>query len=658
VFYRGPNNHLWTSWWDGSPWWSAPTDLGGVELTSAPAAVTIQYTTELVDKLSVFYRGPNNHLWISSWGDQGWSTPRDLGGVELTSGPAAATGGEHILDVFYRGPNNHLWTTWWDDQGQSVPTDLGGVELTSGPTAATGGEHILDVFHRGLNNHLWASYWDGGPWWSAPVDLGGVELASEPGVTRHALHRLDVFYRGPNSHLWTSWWPSGDVWYDAQTDRPAPNPLAYDLLTREFDDNGIPLNPVLGSQTWLPSQLADPSLCGQGVSPWACTKQVIWFDRSWKCAGYGLGGHANWGLVTYEGRVYWHDHSYFLLDDDYSFAIYRDDLAGMTADDVRNLNYLHCEFNSNQTINYFHTWYWDQLHAAVDDDGGKGGPRHYPWPKTWPLFNGKRAIVMGLFGLDCAHACGSELHPVYALAIQLSDSIEHETWAIFVRNWGDEGFCSEGQEMIDPGEPFRFIFRFRRPDATDVSIIPAADSDPAGQYGTVFYAAHEASGTGYSGPRLVPNEGALVAFDLPPASDRQRINGMLHLRWQVSTETASTPVAETGELVSSTGVEDGADKPENEPEKILGQLIEEMSPAQREFLDQLHSREPIQRDSVKLQVQPFALRQEVMPGRVLNVPDEGRNQRDLQSMEALRALLGDRVPRPPDGDDVDEGDDA
>jgi hypothetical protein len=38
LFYRGPNGHLWTNWWDGRLW-SAPTDLGGVELSSEPPAI-------------------------------------------------------------------------------------------------------------------------------------------------------------------------------------------------------------------------------------------------------------------------------------------------------------------------------------------------------------------------------------------------------------------------------------------------------------------------------------------------------------------------------------------------------------------------------------------------------------------------------------------
>jgi len=88
----------------------------------------------------VFYRGPHGHLWTSWWdGGQWWSAPTDLGGVELSSEPAAIAGGPHGIDVFHRGPNNHLWTSWWPNQpgGQfwSAPADLGGEALTSAPTA-------------------------------------------------------------------------------------------------------------------------------------------------------------------------------------------------------------------------------------------------------------------------------------------------------------------------------------------------------------------------------------------------------------------------------------------------------------------------------------------------------------------------------------------
>jgi hypothetical protein len=182
---------------------------------------------------------------------------------------------------------------------------------------------------------------------------------------------------------------SSATWVDAQTGKPAPHPAPYDLVTRGFDDNGIPLNPMLGSQTWSPPEFPDPSLCG-GNDRWKppCTNQITRIDNNkGKCPTGALGGHANWMLTTYEGRVFWFDHSYYLLDDDYSLTFYRDELDGMT---------LHSEFNSDQTINYFHTWYWDALHQAVDSDGGKGGIRHGPWPRTRPLVDGNGTFWPGL----------------------------------------------------------------------------------------------------------------------------------------------------------------------------------------------------------------------------------------------------------------------
>ena len=91
-------------------WWGAPVDLGGVELTSSPASVSRDPS-----RIDVFYRGPNNHLWTSWWdGGQWWSAATDLGGIDLTSAPAAVSRDPQRMDVFYRGPNNHLWTSWWD----------------------------------------------------------------------------------------------------------------------------------------------------------------------------------------------------------------------------------------------------------------------------------------------------------------------------------------------------------------------------------------------------------------------------------------------------------------------------------------------------------------------------------------------------------------
>jgi hypothetical protein len=473
-----------------------------------------------------------------------------------------------------------------------------------------------------------------------------------------------VFYRGPNDRLWTSWWPA-DPWLDAQTGQPVPRPAAYDLVTRGFDpDNGLPLNPSLGSQTWLSSRLADPSLCGGG-RPWErpCTTQSTWIDSDrGKCLG-ALGGHANWGLALYEGRIYWENHSHYLQDDDYGFALYRDDLAGVTQTDFNKKEFLHSEFNSDQTINHFHSWYWNRLHQAVDEDAGKGGVlSHTPLPsytRTRALFDNKEAIILGLFGLDAAHTadhscngdCGAELHPVYALAIHLNEqpNLNDDVWAIFVRNWGDEGYCSTGQERIEPNTPFTFSFRLNMPGAKEVSSIPAEDSDPAGEHGTVFWGESDSGdvGIGWSGPQLIPNEGAIVTFNLPPSSQGGRLDGMLHLKWSIAAEaTTSIPHRRTLWRVSTSLSDTDRQERAGEAEELearTSDAIAKLTPEQLADIERIWRRSGIRPSAVKLapNAQLAATSRSREPIRVHQVPDEARQARQRRLHEMLTA------PAPP-----------
>ena len=69
-------------------------------------------------------------------------------------------------------------------------------------------------------------------------------------------------------------------------------------------------------------------------------------------------------------------------------------------------------------------------------------------------------ILTGMFGLDGEHGLKSELHPLYAMAT-LRDDFENspsdEAWLIFVRNQGDEGYCSSN--LWDSGfSDYRFDF--------------------------------------------------------------------------------------------------------------------------------------------------------------------------------------------------------
>jgi hypothetical protein len=211
AFYVGPNSHLFLSSFDGGPWWSAPADLGGVQLTSSPSAIVVG-----ANRYRVFYRGPNGHLFMSSFdGGPWWSAPADLGGVQLTSAPSAVVVGTNKFRVFYRGPNGHLFMSsfdggpWW-----SAPADLGGVVFTGAPAAVVpqAEPQSIRVFYRGAGDHLLMSSYDGGPWWSGVADLGAVGMSTSPTAVSSLPHRLDVFYGDASGRLAHSQWDGGPWW--------------------------------------------------------------------------------------------------------------------------------------------------------------------------------------------------------------------------------------------------------------------------------------------------------------------------------------------------------------------------------------------------------------------------------------------------------------
>src|SRR5262249_47028594 len=147
-------------------------------------------------------------------------------------------------------------------------------------------------------------------------------------------------------------------------------------------------------------------------------------------------GHTNWETVTYKGPIFWEDHSNPTFgDDDYNFLIDTPDSDGVTSGGTRdNQDRVKLEFQARETIDHFdNTTFWNQFHQAVDDDD----------QSARNLVDGKEAVAIGLLGLDREHESKSEIHPVYALAIHTSTNPADDTWAIFVRNYGNEGWCSE-----------------------------------------------------------------------------------------------------------------------------------------------------------------------------------------------------------------------
>jgi len=286
---------------------------------------------------------------------------------------------------------------------------------------------------------------------------------------------------------------------------------AFDLIASRVDENGFPLNPKWGSQITA-GVPPDPTWenCPQN-----CTGQFVDLDERTLDIGGGqyICGHRNWAAVTYEGCVTWSDASTAALDDrDYNMDLVRSDQAGYTTVRPR----IHCEFESRETTNHFHTPWWRQFIDAVEA-GALTSPPNWTYPKA--MVDGAFAVVTGLMGLDDAHDYWSELHPVWALVMNVSPNVLDDTWVLFVRNAGDEGWCSTNQHFVEfPGNRHTVLIPWRQ-GATDVHVTK-----------TVFAPYHNS----HPAPMLqiVPQRGVLLTCALdPPREDGSIWEGEIHLQW-------------------------------------------------------------------------------------------------------------------------------
>lgn len=294
-------------------------------------------------------------------------------------------------------------------------------------------------------------------------------------------------------------------------------PLPLDLVSSEYDDNGFPKNPKWGYQAMY-SNDSLPGLAKLGISKnyknWftgknPCTHDSLYIDPH-KPPGCGM-GHVNWFTVTYECDIFWKDHAF---DDDYNFKLTRSDKALFTA----SSNWVYAEFDSDETVDLWKKkkkdW-WDYFHAAVDSDDASAGI----------LFNGKSAIVTGLFGLDCSHAGESELHPVYIMAIHLKEDETDDTWAFFVRNWGNEGWCGTSQHYL---QTQTLKLRLPRAGAKNLSY-----NDKTRIHSSI---------KDYSfSTEIIPDTGAVLTFRLPPPEEHGWIEGELHIDWNSENPPLPSP---------------------------------------------------------------------------------------------------------------------
>jgi hypothetical protein len=406
----------------------------------------------------------------------------------------------------------------------------------------------------------------------------------------------------------------------------APAPM--DLVSSgSSDPNWMWLNPRWGVQQNVPGSLGDPKACFN-LSGWfnnpACTVQRPTIDEPtgatwlicWAGSTTPIEGHVNWYPSTYTGPVYWSDQSW--PDMDYNINIVPPNQNTLTK---YNTTTIHTEFDARETIDHFVTPWWKSFRGASDATKSA-------------MINGREAVVAGLVGTDCEHDCYSEIHPVWALAVHVKNDPNDDVWAILVRNFGNEGFCSRYQHLVAfSGNKFTFNFPWR-----------AGASGVATTTGTGFYA--NLSGMSWSWGSTPKQKVSLSVQLLSPYS-YPRVHGELHLRWTGVSLQGGDVAPDTAAPEAWFEEVEGGGAAERWVEGVLASL----SPEQRRQVErELARTAPGARDAAPLLGFTLPAAEEATElsekTPVTAVPDPASARANLERLLALRRAYGSRLPGP------------
>ena len=387
-----------------------------------------------------------------------------------------------------------------------------------------------------------------------------------------------------NTLILTGCWWRPKVWSPNPLPPPPPPDAAeFNVMWDNGDPNGFPKNPYWAAQVVAPAQLPpltgdryddrcvqQPNLTASEVTPGkeACTTQPTVLDQPYffpnvLCflePGSVLHGHVDWTVASATGYVSWLN----LADDwDYNFRFIPapettppQENRGITTNNnsIGSVKYIELEFASSEVADQFQTPWWQGLAQQVDSLNwdGLSGYLHPANADQEPF-----AVVAGLFGLDCEHDCRSEFHPVYALAIQLTEDAGANVWEVFVRNWGNEGFCSSlNHELNLKNQKLSLLLPWSGATGLTAKI---EQVNPSGSTPAVGLLQDQ------NGKSL----GALVTFSLQPPSARGLIEARLSLSWAGGTapQPRATEVAAVRAMSATAGKEG-----EQTAEQRLGEL--------------------------------------------------------------------------------------
>jgi len=412
----------------------------------------------------------------------------------------------------------------------------------------------------------------------------------------------------------------------------------FTLVWDKTDANGAPLDPYWAlekTQNEIPPREAgshpypcelDPfsDQCTENPTP---VQDLPEFPNAVICevgnTEAKIHGHADWLVASQQGCVKWEEQS---TDGDYNFHLFpwNPKRSGLTKN---NDNFIGLEFDFYESLVNAQLPFWRDFIAQVEAENesqDSTGPEqeirkllHPADPNTNP-----RAMVLGLFGVDCEHGCKSEVHPVLGFAVETNASADDDTWMLFVRNWGDQGFCSHLRHLVDfPGNQVSILL-FDDPDSDGPTVIPEK---------TKMFASE---GSNMSFPTLsyLPGRGPVLTFNFPAPEQQQVMAEMeIHYRWskfnQPSCGAGPIPVMKPPVGAAAQQVSTEAQT----AEEYLGQLhrmLRTEKPTMIKALRQARPRAPLKMVEVK-KPERFAMVQFAPPVRPMKAK-RGELPRDLR----------------------------
>jgi len=399
----------------------------------------------------------------------------------------------------------------------------------------------------------------------------------------------------------------------------APPVKPFSIYSKGSDPNGFPLNPKWGYQVYPPNRLlavqsffphmndytSSSSIFGGGrdgwehaLDPYSDDKIQVDEKQTGNDCESCIPGHYNWKPACVRGNINWESHSTgatifeFGGDDDYCIKINeKGDTNNLLT--TANDKAIEGEFDSDETVDKFGedkngTW-WQKFRYWVDENNNQ----------ATDMMRDKEAICIGLVGLDCNRKhncsdddcaeqiaingalfgiltlgtvtpyhcgidvpCQTELHPIYALLVHINKDPQNDSWAFFVRNWGDEGYCGNSCWFLD-GTPnsdglLPLLVQINAPDS-------AADYDYTAS--SIIHGSSDIKDKSipskYFMSSPVLNHQITVSFNLTPCPwgpfnslpiltspyDGSWMEGELHIRWKDKNNEPLAKVQNSEDLI-------------------------------------------------------------------------------------------------------------